>query len=132
MARYIDAFFAPMLLIMCLSHAAQPRLWADFFLAMKRTGLAPLIIGMYTLPVGLLLVVGHNLWVWDWPVFITVFGWAMTVKATIYLLFPAVPNYMIDNAERWEKRIGGYRVAGVIGAVLAAFLTWQAYGHLPA
>ena len=46
MAPYIDAWFALSLVIVGLSHAAQPRLWADFFNAMKRTGYAPLIIGM--------------------------------------------------------------------------------------
>ena len=68
MARYIDAWFGLSLVIVGLSHAAQPRLWAEFFNAMKRTGYAPLIIGMYTLPTGLVILLGHNNWAWDWPV----------------------------------------------------------------
>ena len=82
MAPYIDAWFALTLVIIGLSHAAQPRLWADFFNAMKRTGFAPLIIGMYTLPTGLVILLGHNIWAWDWPVFVTIAGWGMTMKAT--------------------------------------------------
>jgi uncharacterized protein YjeT (DUF2065 family) len=38
MAPYIDAWFALSLVIVGLSQAAQPRLWTDFFSAMKRTG----------------------------------------------------------------------------------------------
>ena len=64
-APYIDAWFALTLVIIGLSHAARPRLWADFFNAMKRNGYAPLIIGMYTLPTGLVFLLGHNIWAWD-------------------------------------------------------------------
>ena len=45
MAPYIDAWFALSLVIFGLSHAAQPRLWADFFnaptsLELKRQGIS--------------------------------------------------------------------------------------------
>src|SRR5262245_18706256 len=132
MAPYIDAWFALSLVIFGLSHAAQPRLWVDFFNAMKRTGLAPLIIGMYTLPTGLIIVLGHNIWAWDWPVFVTLGGWAMTIKATIYLLVPAAPDRMIDNAERWQKAFSVFRVGGALMTALGVVLTWQAFQHLPA
>jgi hypothetical protein len=36
----IQAIYAPLILIFGLAHLARPRLWADFFLAMKRTGFA--------------------------------------------------------------------------------------------
>jgi hypothetical protein len=32
---------------------------------MKATGFAPLIIGIYTLPTGLIILLGHNVWAWD-------------------------------------------------------------------
>jgi hypothetical protein len=98
---------------------------------MKATGFAPLIIGMYTLPTGLIILLGHNVWAWDWPVFVTIAGWGMTTKATIYLLFPAIPNRMIDNADRWQKAYSVFRVVGAVMSVLGAVLTWQAFRHLP-
>ena len=53
-------------------------------------------------------------------------------KATIYLLFPAVPNRMIDNADRWQKAFSGFRVVGVLMSVLGLVLTWHVCAHLPA
>ena len=132
MAPYIDAWFALSLVIMGLSHATQPRLWANFFCAMKATGFASLIIGMYTLPTGLIIVLAHNQWAWGWPVFVTLVGWGMTIKATIYLLFPAVPNRMIGTADRWHHAFSGFRVVGALMSVLGVVLTWQAFQHLPA
>ena len=131
MALYIDAWFALSLVIFGLSHAVQPRLWADFFNAMKASGFAPLIIGMYTLPTGLIILLGHNQWTWDFPVFVTIAGWGMTTKATIYLLFPAVPNRMIGKANQWQKAFSGFRIVGALMSVLGVVLTWQAFRHLP-
>src|SRR5262245_66586666 len=108
MAPYIDAYVAPMLLIASLSHIAQPRLWADFFRVLGRTGVAPLIIGMYTLPIGLLVVVGHNRWVWDWPVLVTIAGWGMTVKSIVYMIVPGVAGRMPANDERREKAFAAF------------------------
>lgn len=132
MAPSIAAFFAIQLLIFCAAHAARPRLWADFFVAMGRTGFASLIIPMYTLPLGMLLILGHNIWAWDWRVLVTVAGWMMATKSVIYLLVPGAPERMIANADRWESGFGGFRMVGIVGAALGAFLTWKAVGTMMA
>jgi hypothetical protein len=126
MQRYVQLYFAILIAITGLSHAAQPRLWAEFFVAMKRTGLASIIIPLYTLPLSVLLIVTHNKWVWDWPVFVTISGWGMTTKSVVYWVFPAWPNRMIDNAERWQARFGGFRVVGIVMGILGAIVAWDA------
>ena len=81
---FVARFFSVSLLVVGLSHAVQPKLWRDFFLMLKGTGVAGIIIAMFTFPVGLMIVVGHNVWVFDAPVIITISGWGMTIKSLIY------------------------------------------------
>ncbi len=131
MTTYVQAYFAILITITGLSHVAQPRMWTEFFLAMKRTGFAPIIIPLYTLPLGVLLIVTHNKWVWDWPVFVTICGWGMTLKCVLYWVFPTIPNRMIDNAEHWQQRFSGFRVAGAVMSVLGVILVWDAFRHWP-
>jgi hypothetical protein len=69
--QIIQRVVAPGFLLMGLSHLLQPRLSVRFFELVRQTGAAGMIIPMYTLPLGLVLIVGHNRWVWDWPVFLT-------------------------------------------------------------
>jgi len=83
---------------------------------MKRTGFAPLIIGMYTLPTGLVILLGHNIWAWDWPVVVTIAGWGMTIKATLYLIFPALPNRMAGEKGSGAVPPRGKGVAGEKGS----------------
>lgn len=45
------------------------------------------MLAFITLLVGLLLVASHNIWVMDWPVSLTVFGWCILGGALIRLFF---------------------------------------------
>ena len=53
-----------------------------------------------TLVLGLAVVAGHNVWVADWPVVITLFGWILVVKSTLFLLFPQSMPTAVKQAAR--------------------------------
>jgi hypothetical protein len=72
--KIVQAVIAPGFLLMGLSHLVQPQLSVRFFEIVRQTGAAGIIIPLYTLPVALVLIVGHNVWVWDWPLFLTIAG----------------------------------------------------------
>ena len=80
---------------------------------------------MVTLPLGLVLVVGHNVWAWDWPVFLTVAGWAMTIKSALYLLVPQAVERMLQK--QMAKSLTNFRIAGAVMAVVGGVLTWQSW-----
>ena len=116
--------FGVALAIVGLSHATRAGLWARAFHALGRTGVAPLVIGTFTLPMGLALVIGHNVWVLDWPVIVTLFGWAMTVKASLYLLFPATFERHLPHPDRLERDTRRFRAVGWAMTALGLLLAW--------
>jgi hypothetical protein len=119
MALFIERYFAITLLAVGLSHIALARQWRDFFLLLKGTGVAGIIIAMYTFPLGLAIVLGHNIWVLDVPVVVTVCGWGMTFKSASYALFPGQAERMIPSgADAHRKYFAGGFVALAIGALL--------------
>jgi hypothetical protein len=83
-----------------LSHALQPSRWAALFGDLLPRPCAALYIGIFTLPLGLLIVLTHNVWVLGLPVVVTVIGWAWTVKSVGYLLYPRA-------LEKWRDRAAG-------------------------
>src|SRR5438067_3196630 len=95
MERNLEQIFGPAFLIFGVSHFLYPQRWAELFAEMKKTRFAGFVIAMYTLPSGLVLIVGHNRWELDWPVFLTVMGWAMTFKSALYVLFPQAAELVI-------------------------------------
>src|SRR4051794_23528808 len=121
----IDRMIAPAFLLMGLSHVMQPRLWTRFFERLKQTGLAAVIIPLYTLPFGLLLIATHTAWPLDWSLVYTIAGWMMTLKSTIYLLVPGAADRVL--AHRIAKTPTNYQIVGTLMAVLGAVLTWIAW-----
>jgi hypothetical protein len=128
--EFIQAVIAPGFLLMGLSHLVQPRLWARFFEAVWNTDLAAVIVPLVTLPIGLVLIAGHNVWVWDWPVILTIAGWGMTIKCAAYLLIPG----LIDRQA--VKKVAttplNFQLVGAVMAIFGAVLTWQAWMHAAA
>ena len=119
MTLFIERYFAISMLAVGLSHIAMARQWRDFFLRLKATGVAGIIIAMFTFPLGLLIVLGHNIWVFDLPVIVTVCGWGMTLKSMTYALIPGQAERMIPaGANAHRKYAAGGCVALAIGALL--------------
>lgn len=46
------------------------------------------IVGLIALILGMLLVRWHNIWIKDWSVLITLFGWISVLKGFMFLAFP--------------------------------------------
>lgn len=44
--------------------------------------------GYITMLLGLATVVAHNIWVWDWPLAITILGWFTLIKGVLKIGFP--------------------------------------------
>ena len=53
----------------------------------KTPAVGPLM-GLFAIIIGFLLIEHHNIWVKDWPVLITIIGWAALVKGFLFLAFP--------------------------------------------
>jgi len=54
---------------------------------MKSSGLM-VMMGLFGIVIGFLLIEHHNIWVKDWPVLITIMGWAALLKGFMFLAFP--------------------------------------------
>jgi hypothetical protein len=80
--------------------------------------------GLLIMPAGLAIVLTHNVWVLNWPVLITLLGWAMAIGGAVRILLP-------DRVEFAGRRIlhhpMGTPIAGGIWLVIGAILTLFGY-----
>jgi hypothetical protein len=126
MQLLVEQFVALSLLVLGLSHAAQPGRWVALFTDFLPRPYTALVIGTFTLPLGLAVVLTHNVWVLGLPVVVTVCGWGWTVKSVVYLLRP-------QTLDVWEPTATGpgarrkFVAAGLLMAGLGAALTWHAF-----
>ncbi len=53
-----------------------------------------LVIGFWTLILGLLMVVSHNVWQWNWRLLITIISWIVLLKGASMVFYP----HYVDKA----------------------------------
>jgi hypothetical protein len=119
----IEQFFAIAFLVVGVSHALQPGRWSVFFQELRKTGHAGFVIALFTLPSGLVIVLGHNEWS-GVPVILTVAGWGMTLKSVVYLLAPEKAERVIPDEGPGVRK---FVAVGIAIAVAGALLAWHAF-----
>lgn len=123
----IEWFVAILLLATGVSHMVQPRLWAQLFVDVLQKPYGGLFIGAMTLPLGLFVALGHNVWGLRPPVIVTIVGWGWTIKSTIYLLYPQALNKVATrHMERPHRFIPAGAVMALLGGAVIAYRLFMA------
>ncbi|MFA5145189.1 MAG: hypothetical protein WC723_04205 [Candidatus Omnitrophota bacterium] len=81
--------------------------------------------GVFAFLVGILVVLSHNLWIADWQVIITIFGWLAIIKGTWLILFP---NTVAKLTQSYQKKTALLTIELVILLALGILLTVKGYG----
>ena len=122
----VEKFVAVAFLVIGLSHIFQPRAWSEFFVRFRENGATgSLQLGLLHLPLGLLIVVFHNVW-HGFPMIVTLIGWAQLLKAYLYLIWPAHGLRMlgvVSVEQSWRFGVGGLFSIVVSGAIF--WCVWQ-------
>lgn len=87
---------------------------------------SPLILvsGVLAMTAGLSIVNSHNVWVLEWPLIVTLFGWALVLGGASRIIAPGVVK---EAGEAMVNRTTVTRIVGCFWALLGAFLTFKGY-----
>ncbi len=111
------------LLVLGFSYLLQGRTWAKLSKAMVADPGMMFIPALIILPFGLAIVSVHNVWVADLPVVFTILGWALTIKMTLFLVFPnSFKSFEGMSEDTVSKMV---RVSGAVMTVLGAILVYR-------
>lgn len=124
MEQGIERLAALVFIVTGLSHAAAPRAWIRFFVDMRGRGeIAGLYHGYVHGPLGFLIVAFHP--VWTGPgLLVTLLGWALAIKGTLYWVWPGLAQKTLARAS--EERAWEFRVAGAASVALGLVIGWIA------
>ncbi len=85
------------------------------------------IAGVTALVIGLAIVRAHNIWVWDWQVLVTIFGWMAIIGGLIRIL---APQFVVKVANSMVKTKTPISAAGIIGLPIGGLLTAFGFGWI--
>jgi hypothetical protein len=120
----IARFTAIGMLIFGLSHLLMAGRWSELLSPRRERKSGGLLLGAAGLPFGLAIVLGHSVWVWGLPLIVTVLGWLITLKCTIYLLVPWAHRWAMPKGQQMER---GLRIAGSLMVLLGALAGYDAF-----
>ena len=79
------------------------------------------LTGFMALILGLVTVLMHHVWVADWPVIVTLFGWASLLKGAFRVGFPKATGQMVAKL---TSNPGMTNVMLIVGALVGVWLIW--------
>ena len=82
-----------------------------------------MVMAFMTLIIGILLIVSHNVWVWGWPVVITLFAWLAFIKGILRLYFPDVDKKCLV----WFMKENVFYSTGIVSLLLGLFFLWVGF-----
>ena len=82
------------------------------------------VTGVLAMLGGLAIVNTHNNWIADWPLIITLIGWAMIIAGAVRMALPSVVRSMGGAMMEYPTMI---RISGAVWALIGAFLTYKGY-----
>ena len=122
----IERLTAIAFIVTGLSHLTAPGAWARFFIRMREQGEEGGLLNAYvSLPLGLLIVGFHPVWSGS-GLLVTLIGWALTFKGTLYFIWPGLARRSLAHVR--EDRTSGFRIAGVFALLLGGVIGWIAWG----
>jgi hypothetical protein len=124
MTIWICRLIGPVILALSIPMIAAPTQLQETSRRFLADSPLVLISGILAMTAGLSIVNTHNVWVFDWPLIVTLFGWALVLSGASRIVAPRVVD-----------RVGGAmmdrptmtRIAGAVWGVLGIFLTFKGY-----
>ena len=86
---FIARLIGPVMLVVGLAVFANRRTFRDMSEEFLASPALLFLSGLLIMPIGLAIVLTHNVWTADWRVLITLFGWLNTIGGAVRLLAPA-------------------------------------------
>jgi hypothetical protein len=80
-----------------------------------------LVTGIFTLIIGLLMVVSHNVWELSWRVIITILAWAIFLRGATIVLYPQL---IVKYTMLFVSNVGISYIAASIALVIGVVLSY--------
>ena len=117
----LASIFGPLLLIFGIWKLFYTSNLKKVLVAFRQSSPTLVLASYVNMLVGLFIVTVHNYWEWDYPIFVTLLGWLILLKAIVCLFVP-----------RWLELVDGaslrtFKFCAIIPIVWGLVLCWMAF-----
>ncbi|MGA7711128.1 MAG: hypothetical protein WCA81_04445 [Rhizomicrobium sp.] len=122
---FIAKLLGPFFVVWGLSILVRPQAFRALLEDMIAGPALIFLAGVFWLLGGLALVLTHNVWVTDWPLVITLMGWATILRALICIFLPQLIVSISSRLLEHKARVVCAALVDLaVGAILSYFGYW--------
>lgn len=123
MTTFLSQLWGPVILAVGLGVFISRDYYVRLYRELEKETLAVLLFGMVGMTAGLVHVMVHNAWGSLPEVIVSIFGWGLLIKGTLFVLAPRLVDKVGDG---WAN-LKLIPFAGGLMLVVGAYLTWVGY-----
>ncbi len=121
---FIARLAGPVLIVAGLTTVINPKLVVEVGREFLASRALLFLAGILALVTGLTVVNVHNVWVADWPLIITIFGWGAVASGVVRTAFPRIT---ISTGEAVLSNRMLLISLAIIQTAFGAWLSWEGY-----
>ncbi len=122
-AAFLAQILGPIIIAVSLGLLVNQKSYLKMLADFEKSPALTYIGGISAMAIGLAVVLHHNVWLCDWPVVITIFGWGGIIKGIFLLIFPD-KVYALSKAIKLDKIL---TPCAVIYLLLGAYLSYVGF-----
>lgn len=121
---FLAKLVGPFIAILCIYFFQKDKSYLKLIDEVTKSQTIMLMFSIFNLAVGLLIINTHNIWVWSWPVLITLIGWSALLKGAVFLL---APNLTVELTKSVAISKTAYKVCIGLLLIIGLYLTFVGY-----
>ncbi len=120
LARIIGPYMLIAAIAIYANRSAYDRLIDDI----EDQPLLLMVIGAFTLILGLLMLQFHNIWSLDWRVLVTLIGWITLIKGALAIISPQI---FVKIAKHYKSNDTVLNIQATIAVFFGIFMSYMGY-----
>ena len=121
---FIAKILGPLVLVVAIGIMANRGFYQKVMEDFCKNAALIYIGGLFSLVIGILIVLAHNTWALNWALIITIFGWGGIIKGIWLIVFP---NSIAKFMRVYQKNKALLGVHSVLALVVGTALTFLGY-----
>jgi hypothetical protein len=113
-SKQLAGLIGPTLIVLSISEALTPQIW------LKVPATQTYLAGALWFIAGLSIIRKHNIWTFNWPVFVTLIGWFAFLGGLVRIFFP-------ETAQEGSQNTGIVLAFQITLLVIGIILTFVVY-----
>lgn len=120
---FLAQIWGPALVAISIGFFISQKYYVKVYRDIEKEPLAALVFGMVGMAAGIVHILVHNVWGTTPEFIISLLGWLLLIKSTMFIVLPEI----VDKAGNWALRAKLNPISKVLTLIVGVYIVWIGY-----